>query len=53
MKLIERVTAGDGTTQWVLHVKTHAIALIELLRHPWASVVQIVLWLRESYEGSD
>lgn len=51
MKLITRVTASDGTAQWVLHVKSHAIALLELLRHPYASAVQIWLWLRESHEG--
>jgi len=53
MKLIERITSPDGTSQWVLHVKTHAIALLQIVRHPWASLVQIALWLRESYEGSD
>lgn len=51
MKLLEQVTDDTGATHWALVVRTHRLALLELLRHPWASLLQVVLWLRESHEG--
>lgn len=50
MKLL-RLNDDAGHTYWALMVKTHAIAVRELLTHPWASLIKIVGWLRASHEG--